>query len=56
MAKTTSDLKLGVSGAKAKPLPKGGAADARTIRTPLTQNPHAIREHPRSSAARARDP
>ena len=34
----------GSAGAKTKLLPKVGAADGKTIRTPLTQNPHAIRD------------
>ena len=40
MAKKSSDPKPRV--AAAKPLPKAG--DGRAIRTPLTQNPHAIRD------------
>ncbi|MDX8436307.1 MULTISPECIES: XRE family transcriptional regulator [Mesorhizobium] len=44
MAKKASDLKHGAGAAKSKPSPKAVSADGRTIRTPLTQNPHAIRD------------
>ncbi|TIN64773.1 MAG: helix-turn-helix transcriptional regulator, partial [Mesorhizobium sp.] len=43
MAKKVSDPKAGLAGATAKPLPKV-SADGKTIRAPLTQNPHAIRD------------
>ena len=43
MAKTISGSKARPGPAKAKPLPKV-SADGKTIRAPLTQNPHAIRD------------
>ncbi|TGT51795.1 XRE family transcriptional regulator, partial [Mesorhizobium sp. M00.F.Ca.ET.170.01.1.1] len=46
MTKKTSDPKPGRSpvAVKTKPSPKGIGPNGRTIRTPLTQNPHAIRD------------
>ncbi|RUX03486.1 MerR family transcriptional regulator, partial [Mesorhizobium sp. M8A.F.Ca.ET.059.01.1.1] len=41
MAKDST--KAGLAGAKPKPQPKV-SADGKTIRAPLTQNPHAIRD------------
>jgi transcriptional regulator with XRE-family HTH domain len=46
MTKKTSDPKPGASSVavKIKPSPKGIGPNGRTIRTPLTQDPHAIRD------------
>ena len=46
MAKTASGLKPRTGPAAAKPMAslKGAAGDGRTIRAPLTQNPHAVRD------------
>ncbi|TIO70190.1 MAG: helix-turn-helix domain-containing protein, partial [Mesorhizobium sp.] len=47
MAKKTTDTKPSSASAQAKPLPKSVSADGRTVRTiraPLTQNPHAVRD------------
>jgi transcriptional regulator with XRE-family HTH domain len=46
LAKTASGPKLRVSPAapKTRPTPTGTASETRPIRTPLTQNPHAVRD------------
>ncbi|TIX11399.1 MAG: helix-turn-helix transcriptional regulator, partial [Mesorhizobium sp.] len=44
MAKKTSDLKHAAGATKGKPSPKSIGPNGRTIRTPLTQDPHAIRD------------
>ena len=46
MAKTASGLKPRAGPAVGKPMAslKGAAGDGRTIRAPLTQNPHAVRD------------
>ncbi|TIO39093.1 MAG: MerR family transcriptional regulator, partial [Mesorhizobium sp.] len=47
MAKKTTDTKPSGASDQAKPLPKSVSADGRTVRTiraPLTQNPHAVRD------------
>ncbi|TIV39283.1 MAG: helix-turn-helix transcriptional regulator, partial [Mesorhizobium sp.] len=44
MPNKTSDTKPAAAAAKDKAPPKRVSADGRSIRTPLTQNPHAIRD------------
>ncbi|PBB82214.1 MerR family transcriptional regulator [Mesorhizobium sp. WSM3879] len=47
MAKKTTDNKPSGASDQAKPLPKSVSADGRSVRTiraPLTQNPHAVRD------------